>query len=90
MRKIILSAIAMSCLLTSCADTPNNNSDKSFKKKFNAGDELFVMEIDSCEYVVYDGYRAGNVIHKENCKYCLKRNRETAHLVSTKTLKHNP
>lgn len=36
--------------------------------------DLYVVSIDSCEYVVYDGYRNGGIVHKQNCKYCAKRN----------------
>lgn len=32
---------------------------------------LAVYEIDSCEYVVYWG---DAIVHKQNCKYCAKRN----------------
>lgn len=31
-------------------------------------DVFFVIEIDSCEYVVYDGNNSGAMVHKANCK----------------------
>lgn len=37
----------------------------------------YIVEIDSCEYIVYDkgqGYGgAGGICHKANCKYCAER-----------------
>ena len=37
------------------------------------GDEIYTVEKDSCEYIVYDGYHSGNIIHKQNCRFCLQR-----------------
>lgn len=31
-------------------------------------DELSIVEIDGCEYILYDGYKAGGLTHKGNCK----------------------
>ena len=30
--------------------------------------DLVIVELDSCEYVVYRAPKAGSVIHKANCK----------------------
>lgn len=37
-----------------------------------------VFEVDSCEYVGFDaGSEAGtSIIHKQNCKFCAKRNKK--------------
>ncbi len=32
-----------------------------------------IIEIDSCEYVVYHVHYAGGITHKGNCKYCEER-----------------
>lgn len=29
--------------------------------------EITTIEIDSCEYLVYDGHNSGCIIHKANC-----------------------
>lgn len=34
---------------------------------------LHIAEVDSCEYIVFDGYKKGGIIHKQNCKFCLAR-----------------
>ena len=31
-------------------------------------DELSIIEIDGCEYILFDGYKAGGLTHKGNCK----------------------
>lgn len=31
-------------------------------------DEISIIEVDSCEYILYDGYNAGGLTHKGNCK----------------------
>lgn len=35
-----------------------------------------VVEIEGCEYVVYDGFEAGGITHKGNCKYCEQKRKE--------------
>jgi hypothetical protein len=30
--------------------------------------QLSIVEIDGCEYIVYDSYKAGGLTHKGNCK----------------------
>ncbi len=34
-----------------------------------------VLEVDSCEYVVWDWFDTGGIVHKQNCKYCIDRNK---------------
>ena len=36
-------------------------------KKYLPG-SIYVFEVDSCEYIIYNGSREGGIIHKENCK----------------------
>jgi predicted small secreted protein len=31
-------------------------------------DQISIIEIDGCEYILYDGYKAGGLTHKGNCK----------------------
>lgn len=35
-----------------------------------------VLDVDSCQYVVWDWIDAGAIVHKQNCKYCLIRNKK--------------
>ena len=37
-----------------------------------------VVEIDSCEYVIWSySSNSGNIIHKQNCKFCVRRSQNT-------------
>jgi len=47
-----------------------NTSKKIRPIILNGGDEIYTVEKDSCEYIVYNGYYSGNIIHKENCRFC--------------------
>jgi hypothetical protein len=38
--------------------------------------EVVVFTVDNCEYVIWDGYKCGGIIHKQNCKFCIKRNKK--------------
>ena len=58
-----------------------NESSQASKKEakiytvnLNRGDEVFTVIVDNCEYIIYDGYQSGNIIHKQNCKFCSVRN----------------
>jgi len=31
-------------------------------------DNISIIEVDSCEYILYDGYKGGGITHKGNCK----------------------
>lgn len=32
-----------------------------------------VVVIDSCEYVVWNDFNSGGIVHKQNCKFCAER-----------------
>lgn len=34
------------------------------------GDDITVRTIDRHEYIIYVGYKAGGICHKEDCKFC--------------------
>lgn len=35
-----------------------------------------ILEVDSCEYVVWDWFDTGCIIHKQNCKFCAERSKK--------------
>jgi len=37
---------------------------------------LYIVVVDSCEYILYDGTFGNGITHKENCKYCIERNKK--------------
>jgi hypothetical protein len=43
-------------------------------------DDFVIVILDSCEYIVYDrivGHAGvGGICHKQNCKFCLDRNKK--------------
>lgn len=63
-----LLVVIFSLVLLSCGDTKENKSrdtDCNYK----------VIEVDSCEYLIYkEGSNSGWGVHKGNCKYCKLRN----------------
>ena len=65
MKKIILLLA-----LCSCAPTPEKVSVDSNIKRFTVSDvnDVYLVKIEGCEYLVLDGYESGGIIHKANCK----------------------
>lgn len=69
----------MSLMLQSTAtkiDSTNNraNSRNHITKSVDVGDgcgRVFAVELDGHEYIVYDGFHEGGIIHSPNCN-CLK------------------
>lgn len=64
---------AVVVILSSCSiphektqPKPNENNDDLTDYR-NTGN-LHEVVIDSCEYIVFDGYRQGGICHKGNCK----------------------
>jgi hypothetical protein len=46
-----------------------DQSPKAYKILSGSIDDLiFVVEIDRCEYIVFDGSQKGGIVHKQNCK----------------------
>lgn len=78
MKHLILSIV----LLWGCNTISNSNAENNFyKERHNVtykGDfeqiEIYIVEIDSCEWIVtkYIGYSA-NTVHKNDCKFCKQR-----------------
>lgn len=69
------------CLIIVSGCKPNDYNDNSVKNsknnsyyELNDCIEISVTEVDSCQYVVANVFGNGvSIIHKQNCKYCLKR-----------------
>ena len=62
-------------LFVGCEQVDNQKKHANLHETTNTitlrgGDIIHTLEIDSCEYILYDGFRAGNIIHKENCRFC--------------------
>lgn len=65
---ILLSFLFVGCNKITTEDNKNKNKTKIIDD-YNIGD-IYIKEIDSCEYIVYYRNRSGNIIHKENCHFC--------------------
>ncbi len=71
--KLMLVAV----LFVGCKES--NNADFVETKKSNKivrltmNNFIYITEVDSCEYIVFDGFEKGGIIHKQNCKFCLAR-----------------
>ena len=62
MKKILAILVMLAALLASCegkqAEVNNNNASYS----------IYVDTIRGHEYIIYDGYYSGNIIHSESCQ----------------------
>ena len=58
-----------------------SNDSKQQRKQLNKVQEVEygtsqVLEIDSCEYIVWNYGYAGGMVHKQNCKFCTERSKK--------------
>lgn len=67
MKKCILISIVV--LFAGCMGRDDSGN------KIGIDSRIYVAVKDDCEYIIYDGYRAGGIVHKENCRYCEARSR---------------
>ena len=81
MKVLKISCLLLSLLLTGCnSHTESNHIKVEEVDKTNLRFEYLrtgtvqVFEIEGCEYITWDYYDTGNIIHKNNCSYCLIRN----------------
>ncbi len=76
MKKTLLFGF-IAAITISCNVSPKVVQQRQKSMSENIYNNIYVVEIDSCEYVVFDrhiGYSgAGGICHKENCKYCAGR-----------------
>lgn len=50
-------------------EEPEQPKDAELRSIYiNSFSSIDFIEIDGCEYLIYNGYREGNIIHKANCK----------------------
>ncbi|UUC45570.1 hypothetical protein [Flavobacterium cerinum] len=69
MKTTFFTTMVIAMVFASC-----NQSDINEKEyEVTLSSSIRTVTIDSCEYVVYDVSRGGNIIHKENCKFCQQR-----------------
>lgn len=79
--KKLISILVLGVIFTSCKNVKEvkNQSETSTIKKvieLNNVLDIIIIELDSCEYItITGGYESGvSIIHKNNCKFCVKRN----------------
>jgi hypothetical protein len=81
MKQLIIALI----LLSSCDRNYNNDVSGSKRQTPSANtillskgsdDNVMTIEHDSCEYILFQGFQRGGIIHKQNCKYCKQRNQK--------------
>jgi hypothetical protein len=70
MKNIVLLSILLLC---GCGEYPQYPNSKT--TKFSAIDEIKTVEHDGHEFVIWDGYRNGTMIHHPSC-HCLKESEE--------------
>lgn len=66
-----ISIILATLLAISCGEAPEKQTKpKTLAYRVVAGnidDTFFVVEVDKCHYIVFDGSQKGGIIHKYNC-----------------------
>jgi hypothetical protein len=72
MRRMLLLSLVAICIVTEFGCS--NNTEK--KTQTIETGEVEVFTIDSCEYIAWAGYKCGGIVHKQNCKFCVKRNKK--------------
>lgn len=65
---VLFILISLEMLLFSCGVNHNNNDHINIKYRGSGNDEFYIVQIDSCEYIVFSGTYKGCIIHKQNCK----------------------
>lgn len=58
----VLIVILFSFLLFGCMDQPTNIQSN------NSMGVVFIEKARDCEYVIYDGYKSGGIVHAGDCK----------------------
>ena len=58
-----------------CGCESKNSEPLNKVQKVEYG-RIKVLEIDSCEYVVWNYSYAGGIVHKQNCKFCAERSKK--------------
>lgn len=64
--------IAFYCLL-SCDDVARKTEERNHRRlKYSViqgvdNDEFYVIKIDKCDYIVFQGSQKGGIVHKANC-----------------------
>ena len=67
--------LLVAVIFCGCEVTNNNKEPLNYVKQVERG-QLQVLEIDSCQYVVWDWIDVGGIVHKANCKYCVERSKK--------------
>ena len=67
---IIASALCLSGCEENTDSASTQPNEKYFKNSFGAC--IYSVEIEGHEYIIFDGYRKGDIIHSESCQ-CKKK-----------------
>lgn len=67
MRLVILIVIAS--IIVSCS----NSQESQSHIPHDITDEVEIVTIDSCEYVLYPYYKGCGMAHKGDCKFCKRK-----------------
>lgn len=74
---IALSTMLVAVIFCGCgsnnSEQPKEPLNKVQKVEYGTSQ---VLEIDSCEYVVWNYSYAGGIVHKQNCKFCAERSKK--------------
>ena len=64
---------------TACSSNVESTNNIVEEDKPISGTELRgninVVEVEGCEYIVWDWFDTGNIVHKHNCKFCIERSK---------------
>jgi hypothetical protein len=71
--KLIYKQSIVFILLLFVFSSCENNEEKITTDIDYSFGSIKVLEIDSCEYIIYNGVYKSGIVHKHNCKFCTKR-----------------
>jgi hypothetical protein len=72
---LLISALLLTIVFCGCHEVNTPRKDTGFVVLEGAG-PLFIVEVDSCEYLFGNWGYATVLTHKGNCKFCLERNKK--------------
>ena len=74
---LFLLLVAFLFTVCSCKVESTNNIVEEGKRTFGTKvrGNINVVEVEGCEYIVWDWFDAGNIVHKHNCKFCAERSK---------------
>ena len=73
-KKIYLLLLAFPLIVGCGKSNINYKRNKESHKDVGFSDEVYIVEVDSHKYVIFNGYYKGGIVHAESCR-CKEKNK---------------